>query len=661
MAEAPDQPEPPLIIGRYEVHQEIARGGMATVHLGRIRSDAGFSRTVAIKRLHRHLANDAGFAAMFVDEARLASRIHHPNVVATLDVVLAADELFLVMEYVQGESLSRLSHLCDTRGTLVPIEFVVAVVAGALDGLHAAHEAVTELDEPLGIVHRDVSPQNILVGVDGVPRIIDFGVAKAAQRLQTTREGQLKGKLRYLPPEQFAGAAPDRRSDIYAAGIVLWEALTSERLFDGSTDAETVGKILRGAAEPPSVHVHYIPPALDDVVMCALAVDPAKRFSTARQMALALEAAVAPAPTRRIGEWVRDLAATSLGERARHVHEIESGPSGFDLRPGPRDPGDSDADGAGPPSQSRTFVPRRHSIHDIANTWVEPESETIGAGPPSPARAFVPRRHSIHDIANTWVESESETMVRLTEDGDETIDMGRQAPLVTPPEPPAWSPGPSRREMPTLPPMGTPGPAPAPLFVPIPAAPARPTRAATPPNAATPPKTEMGTAWREDWDGTGWNVVYRPLSVLIPWLFAVFVLLVAGVILSQAGTDAIFGVVAGVGLSGLVVLRMLRSTYFRVERAGVLLETRPIGPSKTYGAEQIQRFAVIDEGPARVPNLFSVHVVLRSGDVQRLDVAFGSDAEARFVANRLNEMMVEAGRGGPSARVGPSSAPRPLT
>ena len=193
---------------------------MASVHLGLLLGAVGFSRTVAIKRLHRQYAQDPDFVAMFLDEARLVARIRHPNVVPTLDVTVTDGELFLVMEYIPGESLTRLIREGTSRSDRMQPNVAATIIAGVLHGLHAAHEARGERNEPLGIVHRDVSPQNVLVGTDGAPRVLDFGVAKAAGRLQTTREGQLKGKLAYMAPEQFEGIAT-RASDVYSASVVL--------------------------------------------------------------------------------------------------------------------------------------------------------------------------------------------------------------------------------------------------------------------------------------------------------------------------------------------------------------------------------------------------------------------------------------------------------
>jgi eukaryotic-like serine/threonine-protein kinase len=314
----------PHVIGRYALFGEIAAGGMATVHYGRLVGPVGFSRTVAIKRLHAQFAKDPEFAAMFLDEARLAARIRHPNVVQTLDVVSLDGELFLVMDYVQGESLVRLLRACATTKQVVPLEVVSGIICGALHGLHSAHEATSEDGQPLGIVHRDVSPQNILVGSDGVPRVLDFGVAKAAGRVQTTREGQLKGKLSYMSPEQIQSESVDRRTDVYAMGVVLWETLTLQRLFAGDGEGAVIKKVLAGAREPPSAVAPHVPKSVDEVALRALEEDPDKRFQTAREMALALEAIVPMASATRIADWLERSVGEVLAQRARSVAEIES-------------------------------------------------------------------------------------------------------------------------------------------------------------------------------------------------------------------------------------------------------------------------------------------------------------------------------------------------
>lgn len=313
----------PKVIGRYALFGEIAAGGMATVHFGRLVGPVGFSRTVAIKRLHPQYAKDPEFLGMFLDEARLASRIAHPNVVKTLDVVNVPDEVFLVMEYVAGESLARLLKNAEKLGERAPPDVVASVMAGMLNGLHAAHEAKSERQEPLGIVHRDISPQNVLVGVDGAARVLDFGVAKAALRTQSTRDGQMKGKLAYMSPEQLNGRPVDRRTDLFAAGAVLWEALTGKRLFDGDGAGEILGKVLSYQIPDPGTVVEGIPPALAAIALRALERDPEKRFQTAREFAMALETLGRNATTRAVGEWVERTAGDGLARRSRLVAALE--------------------------------------------------------------------------------------------------------------------------------------------------------------------------------------------------------------------------------------------------------------------------------------------------------------------------------------------------
>ncbi len=300
------------------MYDAVARGGMATVHLGCLTGAAGFMRIVAIKQLRPQYAEDAEFVSMFIDEARLASRIHHPNVVPTLDVITKAGELFTVMEYVHGEALSKLVR---AGGAIAP-PIASAIVRDVLLGLHAAHEATDEKGESLNVVHRDVSPQNVIVGVDGVSRVLDFGVAKAAGRVQTTREGQVKGKLAYMAPEQLQGSV-DARADIFATGVLLWEALTGERMFKG-TETEIVFKVLQGTVDPPSQVRAGVPAAFDAITSKSLAKKPEDRFATARDMADAVVAACPPATSTEVGAWVSEQAAKVLEDRRSLVREIES-------------------------------------------------------------------------------------------------------------------------------------------------------------------------------------------------------------------------------------------------------------------------------------------------------------------------------------------------
>ncbi|MGC4069832.1 MAG: serine/threonine-protein kinase [Polyangiaceae bacterium] len=279
-------------VDRYELVGEIASGGMATVFLARRAGVGGFQRFVAIKRLHPHLAEEAEFVEMFLDEARLAALIHHPNVVSITEVGANERGYYLVMDYVEGDTLARLLSIAAERNTVMPIGIGLRVVIDMLTGLHAAHELNDEQGKPLGLVHRDVSPQNVLVGVDGIARLVDFGVARAATRLAGTRAGQLKGKIAYMSPEQAAAdESIDRRADVFAAGIVLWEVLTGRRLFKSTNDAATLSRVVTDRIEPPVNVVGGIDSRLSDICMKALERPLARRYQTAAQFADQLEQA----------------------------------------------------------------------------------------------------------------------------------------------------------------------------------------------------------------------------------------------------------------------------------------------------------------------------------------------------------------------------------
>ncbi|HEY8079382.1 MAG TPA: serine/threonine-protein kinase [Labilithrix sp.] len=313
--------------GRYVIATEIATGGMATVYLGRMLGAIGFARTVAIKKLHPQFAKDPEFVGMFVDEARLAARIQHPNVVQTLDVVVSSGEVLLVMEYIAGETLSRLARAAREAGQKIAPRIGATVVASALQGLHAAHEACDESGSNLAIVHRDVSPQNIVVGADGVSRVIDFGVAKAVSRMQTTGEGKVKGKLSYMAPEQLLSLPITRAADIFSAGVVLWEILTGERLLKADNEGQLVMKLLDGKFAPPS-SLADVSKELDEVVLRALARAPEERWATALDMAKALERVVGTSSTSEIADWVKGAAGPALLERAARVRSLEQKTAG---------------------------------------------------------------------------------------------------------------------------------------------------------------------------------------------------------------------------------------------------------------------------------------------------------------------------------------------
>jgi eukaryotic-like serine/threonine-protein kinase len=340
------RPAPSAEIERYRLHDEIASGGMGTVHIGRLVAPGGFARTVAIKRLHRHLTGDPDIVAMFLDEARLAARVRHPNVVPTLDVVAANGEFLLVMEYVHGIPLSEVLARLGSTNERMPLDVVAAVMSGLLQGLHAAHEATDEAGQPLAIVHRDVSPQNVLVGVDGGVRVLDFGIAKAAHRLHTTQDGAVRGKLRYMAPEQFRGERVDRRSDVFSAGVLLWELLTARRLFE--SDVEAAGAAQSSSRiSAPSAIVEGVPAAFDAVALRALARDPADRFDTALAMALAIEGAIDKlGGATRVAAWVADVCGDRVRGLAERINVVESGES----------LGPITADVAVPPEADRTRI-----------------------------------------------------------------------------------------------------------------------------------------------------------------------------------------------------------------------------------------------------------------------------------------------------------------
>jgi eukaryotic-like serine/threonine-protein kinase len=317
---------PERMVGRCEMFDEIASGGMATIHLGRMVGAGGFTRTVAIKRLHSHLAHDQEFVGMFLDEARMVARIRHPNVVATLDLVEEEGDLFIVMEYVEGLNFGLLLRAARDRGERPPPGIAVRIVTDTLHGLHAAHDAHDEHGKPLGLVHRDVSPENILVGVDGFPRVLDFGVARALGRVTSTRHGQVKGKLAYMAPEQVLGESLDRRTDVFAASAVLWQALTGHRLFKAKNAVELAKRVLNLKIEPPSHVAPDVPKKFDGIVLRGLEIDPNRRWKSAAAMAEALEAVGGLSSNREVGMWVRRLGTDRLNELTQAVSALERKP-----------------------------------------------------------------------------------------------------------------------------------------------------------------------------------------------------------------------------------------------------------------------------------------------------------------------------------------------
>ncbi|GAB4203541.1 MAG: hypothetical protein OHK0013_17730 [Sandaracinaceae bacterium] len=284
-------PIPPTPFGKYTLIGKLGHGGMAEVNLAVVGGKAGFRKLFVVKRLHAHLEAEPGFVDMFLDEARLAAQLDHPNCVQTVEVGEAEGptptgtihQHFLAMEYLDGQGLERLLRITGQRGGVLPVAVSVRMIADALDGLGYAHDLRGYDGTPLGVVHRDVSPQNIFVTYAGVVKLLDFGIAKAESNVVETRTGVVKGKYAYIAPEQALAAPVDRRADLWSMGVVLWEMLTSRRLFKSVNELATLNETLRGEIHAPSRYNPQIPPELDAIVLRALQRDVELRYRTANE------------------------------------------------------------------------------------------------------------------------------------------------------------------------------------------------------------------------------------------------------------------------------------------------------------------------------------------------------------------------------------------
>ncbi len=320
----------PQRVGRYDVLGRLETGGMAEILLGQLRGPSGFEAPVVIKRILPHLARDSTFEKMFLDEARIAAGVRHPNVVHVHELGREDDDLFLVMEYLEGEPVMGVLRRAASRGIRVDPMVCAHVIAETAAGLHAAHELKDPDGELRDVVHRDVSPSNVFVTYDGLVKILDFGIAKAADRMTKTDAGLIKGKFAYMSPEQCRGELLDRRSDVFSLGIVLYEMLTARRLFQRRTQAATIRAVLEHEIAPPSEFAPDIPEELDRVCLKALSRSRRRRYPTAAQMRADLKKVLASAyedgsPEERLHELMQRLFGDRIEEKDEMLRRVERG------------------------------------------------------------------------------------------------------------------------------------------------------------------------------------------------------------------------------------------------------------------------------------------------------------------------------------------------
>ncbi|MBZ0231333.1 MAG: protein kinase, partial [Deltaproteobacteria bacterium] len=276
-------------LGRYEIVQRLALGGMAEIYLARMSGLAGFAKHVVLKRILPSHARDAEFVRMFFNEARYAATLDHPNIAHVYDLGEEQGLHYFTMEYLHGEDCRTLLRELAQRQRILPLEHALTIVVGAATGCHFAHELTGDDGKPLGLIHRDVSPSNVVVTYAGAVKLVDFGIAKATNLEDVTAVGVTKGKLAYMAPEQCRGESLDRRVDVYALGVLLYELATQRRAFAGQNDAQVMWAVITGEVPPPSTHLPGFPPALEAIIRRAMDVDRTKRFTTARELAQAVE------------------------------------------------------------------------------------------------------------------------------------------------------------------------------------------------------------------------------------------------------------------------------------------------------------------------------------------------------------------------------------
>ena len=319
-------------LGRYRLIAEIGHGGMAEVYLALLEGDLGFNKLLVLKKIRPELAEDPEMMAMFLDEARLSARLHHPNVVETHEVAQEDGHTFMAMEYLEGQSLHRILHRLRREGGL-PTAMHLQILADVLAGLHHAHELSDWDETPLGVVHRDVTPQNVFVTYDGGVKVVDFGIAKVKGASSETRAGVVKGKVAYMAPEQARGEAVDRRTDIFAAGVMLWEAATGTRPFRGLSDVEILHRLIHGEVPSARAANPAIPEDLEEIIKKAIAPSRADRYATAAELRAAIEGYLETIkdrpPARELGRLVIQHFAEDRARLQRRLEEeLRENPAG---------------------------------------------------------------------------------------------------------------------------------------------------------------------------------------------------------------------------------------------------------------------------------------------------------------------------------------------
>lgn len=393
----------PTRFGRYTLLARLGSGGMADAMLAMLHGDLGFQKLVVLKRMHATLGGDQHFVRMFVDEARLAARLAHPNVVSTTEVGEVDGQYFIAMEYLEGLSLDRVVRAFLQRHETAPLGFLVRVLCDALEGLHYAHELADFDGRPLAVVHRDVTPSNLFVTYDGLAKVLDFGIAKAATHDEATRTGMLKGKLSYMSPEQFYPDPIDRRSDLWSMGVLIWEMTTGRRLFKGPNDAATFHNIVQMPVPAMKTYRAEVPDTLDAVVFRALSRERTERFDTAESMRQALETVL----IEHLGNTTRAEVAALMRSRFGDIAEQNRAtirafvsPDTSNLQPAPKAQLGLGADGALRPGGGATIPPSAVDIDPRAFAAVRPKSLTNHT---PPTRDYTPTPEHDDDSAATEV------------------------------------------------------------------------------------------------------------------------------------------------------------------------------------------------------------------------------------------------------------------